>query len=303
MVGQPRLRSFTVAVTASRIIEHGVFSRYLERALHSNLSRTDPQEGVSSGVVMNTKVLGRSLILFILCFPLAVPSALAQPNSITVYTSYPPLTTNGSNPGSAIHTEFVDIVLKQVGVEYELLRAPHARSYRFTQNTPNSLFFAVQRTPSREQDFHWIGRLSQNEAQYNLYKLKSRKDLLVSDFDSIRPYRIGVLRADAFREHFEYHGFEFVEPVNRRGDNLKKIAAGRIDFFASAAGNIESLCIRYEFDCELLEPVLKLEGVSSGAHLVANKDSDPEFIELLTKIFQEKFTDGTYTALLEKYSQ
>jgi len=121
---------------------------------------------------------------------------------------------------------------------------------------------------------------------------------MVTDLNSVRTHRIGVLRDDKFRQFFETQGFENLDAVNINSQNFRKLLAGRIDFFAESNGVIAGRCERREFDCSLLIPALKLEGVSEGVYLATNKDSDPEFIQALVDAHQTKVEDRTFASLI-----
>lgn len=167
------------------------------------------------------------------------------------------------------------------------------------ERTPNSLLFGMSRTPQREDDYFWIGAISENIARDSyLYKLKERTDIDLTDLDSARPYKIGVGRANLFRKFFEREGFAHVEPTSGRSQGLRKLLAGRIDLLSGYSFNIVTTCERADVSTDVLLPALQLEGVSSGVYLVTSRKSDLEFRRKLEEAYEAKVKDGTFDATI-----
>jgi len=99
--------------------------------------------------------------------PLFLSFASAQDTPVTVFTSYE-LPSDSMREGaiSTAQHKLVAAILLEANISYELVSAPFARSYLFAQSTPNSLIYAVTRTPEREEKLRWIGPVSPGSGGY-----------------------------------------------------------------------------------------------------------------------------------------
>lgn len=240
----------------------------------------------------------RSLVFLLSVVTFSIASA--QEGQTTVFTNYGLL--SDAKPVGAItkfHHLLIQAVLGKADVTYELISAPAQRAYQLTQRTPNSLLYAIVRTPENESALQWVGELNPTRPEYFLYQLASRDDLDIVDLDSARSYRVGVLQADKFRRFFERNGFESLDPVNSSRQNYEKLLLGRIDVIAESSVAINSTCTELKIDCSQFKPILKIENVSQGVFLAASLDSTPEFIETITVAFDAIVSDGTYRRLIQ----
>lgn len=57
----------------------------------------------------------------------------------------------------------VNDYLESRNISYDLVMLPWSAAYRRALATPNALVFPLDRTPSRENDFHWIKHLQTNK--------------------------------------------------------------------------------------------------------------------------------------------
>lgn len=234
----------------------------------------------------------RTLLLILL---VTATDGLAQePNSpIRVVTENTPLTkTTEEEPGSGEATKFVERVLQEADLNYELQVMPWRRGYRLATHTANLLIFPLARSMEREEKFHWVAKLF--PASYYLFRLKSRDDLDVASLEEAKAYRIGVVNYSVYHEYLLNRGFANLQPVNSSGQNLKKLLLGRIDFFVTSDSGIFPLCQRTGVDCNLLQPTAMLEGAASGLYLAAGPGSDTAMLHRIKTAYDRLVTQGVH---------
>lgn len=133
------------------------------------LAQSDHQR---TNVMSLYPVIARKTLIMLFGLLLAAPSVVADDViEIDVYTAaIPPYITreNGVLVGTLVPV--VKGYLKERGFEPRMTLLPWSAAFRRTISIPNSLLFPVDRTPVREEQFHWIKPLV--TTQYYLYGLK-----------------------------------------------------------------------------------------------------------------------------------
>jgi polar amino acid transport system substrate-binding protein len=230
---------------------------------------------------------------------LLAASALATAESILVLTEETPFTKTDINDKSGGEaTDFVRAVLEHAQIDYQLQYLPWRRTYSRALNEPEILIYPLARSPDRENDFHWIGRLI--PVNYYLFKQKTRTDISVTDLDKAKPYRIGVVNYFVQHEYLTAKGFTNLQPVNRNLQNVRKLLLGRIDLFPISEGGLISICERHNIDCNQFQPVIKLQGISDYLYLAFGPDSDPELVRRARASFQALKDSGLHSTIFAR---
>lgn len=92
---------------------------------------------------------------------LFVNSVAARENwQINIVTEInPPLQIVENRELTGFAVELVQRVLDESPIEGEILAYPWARAFKMASEIPNTLIFSIRRTPMRETNFHWVGRV------------------------------------------------------------------------------------------------------------------------------------------------
>ncbi|MGK0291316.1 MAG: polar amino acid transport system substrate-binding protein, partial [bacterium] len=167
---------------------------------------------------------------FIFIFLWMTYSALSlQANeAVTVVTThYPPFQIQENGSVKGMSTEVVRLLLKEAKISARFFIYPWSRAYKKAINNKNVLIYNISRTSKREKTFQWIAPITTNNVY--LWKLKSRKDILIRSLEDLKKYSYGVLKFDVKRHYLEKQGVNLIEIVNRDKLNIKKLFRGRFD--------------------------------------------------------------------------
>ena len=161
-------------------------------------------------------------------------------------------------------TAVVEQTLRNSDIPYTLNLYPWARSYELALTTPNVLLYSTIRTPEREDLFHWVCPL--NSVEYFIFKLESRKDIVINSLNDLKEYSIGVTRGTFLTDFFKQKGLIEGTHLQLTGDNqanLKNLLSSRVDLIIDTQEYI---------DAHLDKKNIKANYVRSTYHLNAEMD-------------------------------
>lgn len=243
----------------------------------------------------------------------AALTASAETLSIKLFASeFPPLQYPGPN-GEAqgyVH-QFLQEALQRAQLQLStdlpfkaepLSFLPLKRALLSVETTPNSLLLSVARTPEREQDMLWVAVVSPYDVW--LYRKRSNQPK-PANILALRGkgYRIGVQDGSNVQEWLLKQGIGLppdnttLDPVPQNALNLGKAVRDRIDFFAHPDISLSLRAREQQVDLRQLEPLFRLDALSTPLWLAANKQTDPRLINALRQQLQQMAQQGRLDAL------
>ncbi len=217
---------------------------------------------------------------YIFCWFIILFSSISSAEEkITVVTeSMPPYQqmVNGEVAGKA--TQIIKQILSCAQIKTDIQLLPWKRAYYSTLNNKNTLIYSIARTPERANKFIWIGTIF--DTSVVLFKLKSRTDIVINNFEEIKKYRLGLLRSGFITDYFIRHGFipgkdfTFYEEESSKIPMLKQ---GRFDLIDGNPLIIRSSLTSNKMQHYKLQPVYTLKRAQQ-LYLAANINSDPVLI-------------------------
>jgi polar amino acid transport system substrate-binding protein len=182
---------------------------------------------------LNTKAQGRRsgsrpTLLLGLCLALAALPCRAQ-QLVLVTEEYPPYNMSGpQGQVVGISTAIVKTLLDEAGIAFEVAIYPWARAIAMARSQSNTCVYSMSRTAEREAHYKWIGPLV-----YNDWALFARSDSARPErLEDAGKARIGSYQGDAIVPYLQARG-HMVDIANSDDLNPRKLAAGRIDFWAT----------------------------------------------------------------------
>ncbi|NLR75709.1 substrate-binding periplasmic protein [Leeia aquatica] len=201
--------------------------------------------------------------------------------------------------------EFVERLLHRAGYSYRLSMVPWARAELMATTQPNVLIFSIARTPIRESQYQWIGRLL--TIQYSLFRLGSRGDIQLERLEDAKVWRIGVVKGDVRANWLRDQGFAYasgtgpgLEEAPTPFDNLRKLQAGRVDLIPSSTLGLVGFCQQTGQRCDQLLPILDLP-FRAELYLAASQGTAPDILDRLRKAYGQLVKDGSYDRMLGGY--
>ncbi|MCW7541711.1 transporter substrate-binding domain-containing protein [Aquabacterium sp. A7-Y] len=229
----------------------------------------------------------RFLLVVLLAMQAGLGAQAQTVQAVTEATSYSYLR-DGKVSGPA--TEVVEATLQRAGLDYRLNLYPWARAYDQARNQPNVLIYMIARTPERELGFKWVGEFM--KMQYHLYKLKERKDVVVSSLQDARSYSVGVVRDDLRHQYLKSRGFAKVVVSAHNIDNFRKLVSRQIQLIPLPENDALSLCQEAGVNCADLERVLTLDELTASLYMAYGMSTPDQVVERTRAAFQKLKVEG-----------
>lgn len=226
----------------------------------------------------------------------------AQPFRMAYIEGYPPLSwTRDGEPTGITLTILSEALGRRMGLEVRHTLYPWKRAQELVREGREDALI-TQPTPAR-REYAEIGTERIMSINYTLYVDRSNQNFdalrAVRRLDDLRPFVLGQLRGSQWAER-NLEGFR-VQWVTSIDQNLKKLAAGRIDGFIGNAYVTPITITRLglqENIVEIREALLR----EIPYHLVLSKRS-PHLGRLarFDEVVREMKADGTIDAIIERF--
>lgn len=238
-----------------------------------------------------------------ICFSLLLTSPnLVAAQQILVYAEANAVDSRLVESSDGIHVEgfasdLVRELLTRAGYEADIRVVPWPRLMNSLQTEPNVLGFNMTRTPDREDQFHWVGQI--RPVKFQLWGLQERIDELPRTLEEARDLRTSSYREDVVEQYLLEKGFTNLVYVTDTSDIWSMLLRRRIDLIPYIESGVQDLMSRLEEVRGALVPVIDLEEISTAHYLVMSKNSDPEFVQQLTAMFQTLVDSGSFESILD----
>jgi polar amino acid transport system substrate-binding protein len=226
---------------------------------------------------------------------------------LTIYTEeFPPYNFTEDNEIVGVSTEVVETVMKEAGLDYEIVSYPWARTYKYAKERSNALIFTISRRAKREAYFKWIGIIV--PSKHSVFALKSRTDIKIEKIDDMKKYKIGTTIGDARETYLLTNGFEISELQRVGGDdanrrNYQKLKLGRIDIWPMSEANAHYTLRQVGDDPDIeIRKVFLLEEMSKGGYYIASGlQTSDEIVKKIRLALQKFKKTREYRRILEKW--
>lgn len=200
----------------------------------------------------------------------------------------------------------IDLLLQEAGIHYSQQVYPWARAYMMASSLPNVLIYSIARTPEREAQFHWVGKLL--TVQYAMYALQTRQDIRARTVEDLHNYRLGVTANDVRANWLREQGIREVSPDNRTGmdvthnglSNMRKLLQGRVDMVPTSAVGLRSFCLTENIDCSRFRRVMVLP-FSVDLYVAASLQTPRPVVQALRGAYDRINRNGSYQRLMAPY--
>lgn len=173
--------------------------------------------------------MGHSLLaLRTACLCLALLGAIAQGQTLRVATLEWAPYVGSDLPGNGLASRILNEALALNGDKAELVFLPWQRALNETREGRFDALMPAYLSPDRSQDFYTSMPLL--DSQLGFFRRRDRAlPINPRDLDTLRPYRIGVVRGYVNQEGFDAADFLNKDVVGSDWQNLEKLLRGRID--------------------------------------------------------------------------
>lgn len=230
-------------------------------------------------------MINRLSVQKVVCaFALFIAST-ASAQKIKVVTEYVhPLQfkVNGKIVGKT--TQIVRKIFKQSRLEADIKMYPWARATQIATNEPDTLIYPMIRSPERENEYVWIGKILSFKLALITLKTSDKPSTKITHINDINSLRIGAMRDDYTHHLLVQHGlkegqnFTLVSEFNQL---LMLLYAGKIDTFIADYSLLRETATSLGYDSAQLVEAFILPEQEVEVYLAANKASDPVLIQTL----------------------
>jgi polar amino acid transport system substrate-binding protein len=211
---------------------------------------------------------------------------------------YAPLGYSQNDTPAGMVTEIVRHLIKDSGIQVRNWKlAPWARVYMQGKTIPDTLIYTVVRQPDREDLFHWIGPVS--DRNIYIYKLASRRDIVIHSWDDIKHYKVGSLLAGASTQNIQAHGIK-PEKSETVAINFKKLLYGRVELVDMLDLSVAYFSRKHGLSPGFIEKVWLADN-GKKYYIALHKETSPETVRLLQASFEKMRANGVLAKIQQKY--
>lgn len=196
-------------------------------------------------------------------------------------------------------TAVIEVMLKQAGLQpvYEIY--PWARAYRIAVTSPDVLIYNIARTPERETQFEWIGKVANHK--FGFLKLSRRDDIQVHNLSDIKHYVVGTQRDDFSAEWLRNAVQQPAQNLQLQPDVLETwrlLVNGKLDLMIDDPNAIADILQQFKLSRQDVEFVLFPPELELYTWIALKKGSSPELIQRLRQAYQRVESSAAYQKVM-----
>ncbi|MDZ7868983.1 MAG: transporter substrate-binding domain-containing protein [Rheinheimera sp.] len=227
----------------------------------------------------------RSTLLLGAC--LCGPAVATEPLRVVLEISPPHQTLENGKVGG-LTTAVVEQMLQQAGLAAAYEVYPWARAFRIAATTPDVLIYNMARTPEREAQFEWIGKVA--SYKFGFLKLSRRHDIKVQQLSEIGKYVIGAQRDDFSAEWLRDVAKQPQQKLELQPDVIETwrlLVKGKLDLMIDDPQTIDDMLIQHQLRRSDVEFVFFPPELEQHTWIAVKKGSSPELVERLRQAYQQ----------------
>lgn len=207
-----------------------------------------------------------------------------------------------SGQTTGVLVDIVKAVAKEANVNYSIKLYPFARAFNLLKAQPNVLMFSLLKSPSREDQFTWLGKILNNRAY--LVTLNDTK-LQLASLEQAKNFSVGTIRGYYSEGYLRNAGFE--EGINLslsvKSQNLWQMLFNkRIDFVLTNTLSLNNELKKLGFKLNDIDKVLELTDFPNELHLAANLSLEPSTANALQQALKTIKANGEYQRILTQWN-
>lgn len=224
--------------------------------------------------------------------------------SLTFFTEqFPPYNFQENGKSRGINADILKEVCQQSGMECDFVFQPWVRAMYSTKTTKNSGLFSTSKTPSREENFKWVGPLVSGIGCF--YRLKSRSDISITSQSDLSKYTTGLQRRDIYQ--YVLDDWQLKEGVNyltyeTKNQDVKMFKAKKLDLIIASSVTLATKLKKVGLSPTDVVPVFELKHKSlKGNYLALNKQIDDVIVEQLQNTLNALKANNHINAIIDNY--
>lgn len=223
------------------------------------------------------------------------------PGTLTIYTEqYPPLSfRNNEGEITGFGTDLVNEIMKRNHIYADIKLSSWSNGYNLALSNPNVCLFTMDRTPLREELFHWIGPIGTNTTW--IYTRKDSGISIESLDDAKNLSSLGTVSSWFSDQHLRNLGFTNLVSHSDPAVMTQKFMEGEIDAFVCTGVTFPTILQQQGYSYEEVEPAFSL--MSSDYYIALSKGTPATLLTQWQESFESMQDDGTYDIIYAKWLQ
>ncbi|MFQ3190670.1 MAG: polar amino acid transport system substrate-binding protein [Paraglaciecola sp.] len=206
---------------------------------------------------------------------------------------------NGESKGPSI--EILHAILKEAQLDAKVKFMPWLRAFVTASNNPNTLILSMIRTPEREDDFHWLIKVSNLSRIF--ISLASKPENYVDNMQQAKQKLIAIVLGSAGYKELTTYGFSEQENLYVVSDAelmVTLLENGRVELVYDDPVNLQNILNeRGSSDVAIKYKEIAPENERSS-YIAINKASDITIVNRLQQAARKFEKTVEYTQLLIK---
>ena len=190
-------------------------------------------------------------------------------------------------------------ILARTGHQAEVRITSWERSYTALQTEPNAVLFTMARTPSRENQFSWVGPLVHSNAV--LFVKKGSGISVKSLYEARKLPSIAVLKGDSKEEFLKGKDFHNLDYSPDWATAFKKLLDGKVSALVMTDMDLPITARDAGLNPADFEPVYEL--FVNRLYIGMSKRTDPSVVRSWQEALDAMKRDGSFTRLAEQWSK
>lgn len=221
------------------------------------------------------------------------------PGTIQIYTeSYPPITfMNNYGEITGYGSDIAKEIMKRNRLFVDIKLSTWSNGYELALINPNFCLFTMDRTPARENLFHWVGPIGTNSTYF--YTLAGSSIVINSIEDAMNLTSVGTVSSWFSDQHLRNLGFTNLISDSDPAVLTEKLLNGEIDAFVCSEVTFPDILRTQGYQYSQVNPVFSL--MSSDYYITFSKTTSVEIVNQWQTTFSAIQQDGTVDALRRRW--
>ncbi|MDT8439026.1 MAG: transporter substrate-binding domain-containing protein [Wenzhouxiangellaceae bacterium] len=226
-----------------------------------------------------------------------LPSEIPPGRLYLVTEEYPPITFMREGTPAGFVTDMVRAIAGDLGFEDAVHLTSWKNAYNLAQLHPNVVLFSAERTPAREDLFHWIGPVGRNAAI--LYS-RAGNEVAIESLEGARAVPTIATTTDWFTEQFlEARGFDNLEGSPDPADSVRRLMAGEATLAIFTDITVPEIVARAGFTLDDLQPQLVVS--QTDFYIALSRGTDPARVAQWRQALERLKADGRFESIYRRY--
>lgn len=197
------------------------------------------------------------------------------------------------------HFLFVEALLEQIPGEQKIELMPWARAYKTALEQKNIFLFSIVRSEAREEQFHWIAKLSNMD--YGIFFNAKRDDIYISSLEDSLDYSAVAVRNSYEASLLVNYGFipgENLHLANSVTEVWRMLSQNRVDFTIANTLVFEDVLASLKIPVENFEVIPDAQ-FAAPMYIAASLDTDSQIIAQIQQAYDRLIRENSYVHLIE----